>query len=62
MEVTDGSFKCEVAPGQMFATRDQARAELFEYLEVFYNRVRLHSSLGFLSPEEFERTYHPKRR
>ena len=50
------------APGQMFATRGQARAELFEYLEVFYNRVRLHSSLGFLYPEEFERTYNQKRR
>ena len=46
----------------MFATRDQARAEIFEYLEVFYNRVRLHSSLGFLSPDEFERTYKQKRR
>jgi putative transposase len=46
----------------MFATRDQARAEIFEYLEVFYNRVRLHSSLGLLSPDEFERTYNQKRR
>jgi len=62
MESFFGRLKCEVAPGQMFATRDQARAELFEYLEVFYNRVRLHSSLGFLSPEEFERTYKQKRR
>lgn len=57
-----GRLKCEVAPGEMFATRDQARAELFEYLEVFYNRVRLHSSLGFLSPIEFERTYNQKHR
>ena len=57
-----GRLKCEVAPGKMFATRDQARAVLFEYLEVFYNRVRLHSSLGFLSPVEFERTYNQKRR
>jgi putative transposase len=57
-----GRLKCELAPGEMFATRDQARAEIFEYLEVFYNRVRLHSSLGFLSPDEFERTYNPKRR
>ena len=31
-----GRLKCELAPGEMFATRDQARAELFEYLEVFY--------------------------
>jgi transposase InsO family protein len=57
-----GRLKCEVAPGEMFATRDQARAELFEYLEVFYNRVRRHSSLGFLSPAEFERTYNQKHR
>ncbi len=57
-----GRLKCEVAASEMFSTRDQARAELFEYLEVFYNRVRLHSSLGFLSPVEFERTCNQKRR
>ena len=57
-----GRLKCEVAPDEMFATRDQARAELFEYLEVFYNRVRRHSSLGFLSPAEFERTYNQNHR
>jgi putative transposase len=62
MESFFGRLKCEVAPSEMFHTRDQARAELFEYLEVFYNRVRLHSSLGFLSPVEFERTYNPKHR
>ena len=57
-----GRLKCEVAPSEMFDTREQAKAELFEYLEVFYNRVRRHSSLGFLSPEEFERAYNPKLR
>jgi putative transposase len=57
-----GRLKCEVAPGEVFATREQARAELFEYLEVFYNRVRLHSSLGFLSPVEFERAYNQTHR
>lgn len=62
MESFFGRMKCEIEPGQMFATRDQARAELFEYLEVFYNRVRLHSSLGFLSPVEFERTYNQTHR
>jgi transposase InsO family protein len=62
MESFIGRLKCEIASGLMFATRDQARAELFEYLEVFYNRVRRHSSLGLLSPEEFERTCNPKRR
>lgn len=62
MESFFGHLKCEIASGEMFATRDQARAEIFEYLEVFYNRVRLHSSLGFVSPDEFERTYNQKRR
>jgi transposase InsO family protein len=57
-----GRLKCEIASGEMFATRDQARAEIFEYLEVFYNRVRLHSALGFLSPAEFERTYNQSHR
>ena len=52
-----GRLKCEVGSSEMFATRDQARAAIFEYLEVFYNRVRLHSSLGFLSPEAFERAH-----
>jgi putative transposase len=52
-----GRLKCEIGPDELFATRDQARAALFEYLEVFYNRVRRHSSLGFLSPAEFERTH-----
>jgi putative transposase len=53
-----GSLKRELAPDELFATRDRARAELFEYLEVFYNRVRRHSSLGFVSPTEFERAHH----
>ena len=51
-----GRLKCELGV-EVFATRDQARAVLFEYLEVFYNRVRLHSSLGFLSPVDFERAH-----
>jgi len=57
-----GRLKCETAPEGMFVTRDQARAVLFEYLEVFYNRVRRHSSLGFLSPAEFERTHNQNHR
>lgn len=57
-----GRLKCEIAPSAMFDTREQAKAEIFEYVEVFYNRVRRHSSLGFLSPVEFERTYNPKLR
>jgi len=37
-----------------FATRTQARAAIFEWIEVFYNRTRLHSALGFQSPVDFE--------
>jgi len=56
-----GRLKCELGV-ETFATRDQARAALFNYLEVFYNRVRRHSSLGFLSPVEFERAHNQTHR
>jgi putative transposase len=42
---------------ERFQTREQARRKLFEYLEVFYNRVRRHSSLGYKSPVAFENQY-----
>ena len=50
-------LKKELVRHEKYATRDQARASIFEYVEAFYNRVRRHSSLGFLSPEEFERAH-----
>ena len=37
-----------------FATRSQAQSEIFDYIEVFYNRERLHSALNFQSPEDFK--------
>lgn len=37
-----------------FATRGQARAAIFDYIECFYNRRRLHSALGYLSPARYE--------
>ena len=40
------------------ATRQDAKQKLFSYIEVFYNRKRLHSSLGYVSPLEFEQNYH----
>ena len=39
----------------MFRTQLEARSALFDYIEVFYNRQRRHSALGYLSPENFER-------
>jgi transposase InsO family protein len=40
------TLKLELAPDQAFATREAARLALFEYIEVFYNRLRMHSRLG----------------
>ena len=49
------SIKVELVHDATWATRAAARAELFEYIEVFYNGQRRHSSLGYLSPRAFER-------
>jgi transposase InsO family protein len=49
-----GTLKTELVYLERFATREQARAAIFDYIECFYNRVRLHSSLGYVSPEAFE--------
>lgn len=54
MESFWATLKTELVHHERYATRDQARASIFEYLEVFYNRQRLHSALGYLSPEQFE--------
>jgi transposase InsO family protein len=44
---------------ERYTTRAEARASIFEYIEAFYNRVRRHSSLGYVPPEECERTHNP---
>ena len=49
-----GLIKAECLPARTTGTREQAALEIFEYIEAFYNRVRIHSALGNLSPEEFE--------
>ena len=54
MESFFASLKKELTHGETYATREEARASLFEYIEVFYNRVRRHSSLGYMSPAEYE--------
>ncbi len=47
-------FKTELLEGGVFEDVEQARSEVFSYIEGYYNRVRLHSSLGYKSPMEFE--------
>ena len=49
------TLKTELLHGQQYLTRKAAKAEIFEYLETFYNRARRHSTLGYLSPVEFVR-------
>ena len=48
------TLKTELVHHEKYATREAARRSIFEYIEIFYNRKRLHSSLDYLSPEAFE--------
>jgi putative transposase len=54
MESFWATLKSELVNHEHYATHGQARASIFQYIEVFYNRKRIHSSLGYLSPEAFE--------
>ncbi len=56
------SLKDELIHRRSWATRGHARRAIVDYIEVFYNRRRLHSSLGYLTPAEYEaqRIHHPK--
>jgi putative transposase len=54
MESFWSSLKREAIDGVRFRTIEQARARVFEYIEMFYNRKRRHSSLGYVSPKRFE--------
>jgi len=54
MESFFASLKKELVHHEDYQTRAEARASVFEYIEVFYNRLRRHSALGYLSPVEYE--------
>ena len=54
MESFWATLKTELIHEEDYATHEQAQGSIFEYIEVFYNRVRLHSTLGYVSPEAFE--------
>lgn len=49
-----GTMKTELVHGRRYQTRAEARNDIFEYVEVFYNRERRHSTLGYLSPAQYE--------
>ncbi|WP_284944463.1 IS3 family transposase [Acidisoma cladoniae] len=55
MESFFSSLKTERTARKVYRTRDQARADVFDYIERFYNLRRRHSTIGYLSPMEFER-------
>ena len=54
MESFWSNLKRELVHRVRFATRTETRAAVFEWIEIFYNRERLHSALGYKSPVDFE--------
>ena len=52
------TLKKELIHGRKFKTRAEAKQAVFQYIEIWYNSRRLHSSLGYMSPNEFEYKYH----
>ena len=52
------TLKRELVYRRSFKTREEAKKSLFEYIEIFYNRKRRHSTLGYLSPMQFEKLNH----
>jgi putative transposase len=62
MESFFASLKKERVHPEDYATRAEAKASIFEYIEAFYNRVRRHSSLGYVAPAEYERAHNPTHR
>ena len=55
MESFFSSLKTERTARKLYRTRDEAKADVFDYIERFYNTKRRHSTIGYLSPMEFER-------
>jgi len=54
MESFFKTLKTELVHWERYATRDEAKKSVFEYIEVYYNRKRMHSSIGYMNPVEFE--------
>lgn len=60
MESLMGTIKSEAVHARVYDSREEAELDLFEYIECIYNRVRIHSALGYMSPVEFEKANWPK--
>jgi len=59
MESFFATLEKELLMGEPFATRAEARTQIFDYIEVFYNRERRHSTLGYQTPVNFEKSTTP---
>jgi putative transposase len=55
MESFFSSLKTERTARKTYRTRNEAKADVFDYIERFYNGIRRHSTIGYISPVEFER-------
>jgi transposase InsO family protein len=53
-------LKCELIHQRKFNSLEELRSSLFEYIDGYYNTIRLHSSLGYKAPSEFEKMYYQK--
>ena len=51
------TLKRELVKERSYRTRDEAKQDIFKYIELYCNRVRMHSTLGYMSPVEYERQY-----
>lgn len=49
------TLKRELVKERRYETREEAKQDIFKYIELYYNRVRMHSYLGYMSPDEYER-------
>ena len=58
MESFFHTLKTEQIYFERYLTRERAKADIFEYVEVFYNNKRRHSTLGYLTPAEYEKNYY----
>jgi transposase InsO family protein len=57
MESFFSRLKVELVYAENFKTAEEAKSEIFQYIEIFYNRQRRHSSLGYVSPDQFEQQF-----
>src|SRR5690606_34508317 len=57
MESFYSRLKVELIYAENYASVDRLKSDMFEYIEVFYNRTRRHSTLGYVSPVDYERKY-----